>query len=154
MRHVKDYVVGDGSKAGVTHGPLQNSMQYERVKTFFDDIEKQGWKVATGGKIEPSQGYFVTPTIIDRPDEDSRIVVEEPFGMCLLGNTCMGLSIYLQFYRSYCASLELEDGGRSHCTCKQHFNGTRSLGMEQRYQESDKNWQVHPSWQHMDQHSL
>ncbi|CAG9936419.1 unnamed protein product [Clonostachys rosea f. rosea IK726] len=80
VRHVKDYVVGDGSKAGVTHGPLQNSMQYERVKTFFDDIEKQGWKVATGGKIEPSQGYFVTPTIIDRPDEDSRIVVEEPFG--------------------------------------------------------------------------
>ncbi|KAI1872773.1 uncharacterized protein JN550_003647 [Neoarthrinium moseri] len=78
--HVRSYVIGDGSKPGVSHGPLQNSMQYERVKTFFDDIEKQGWKVATGGKIEPSQGYFVTPTIIDRPDEDSRIVVEEPFG--------------------------------------------------------------------------
>lgn len=55
-------------------------MQYERVKTFFDDIEKQGWKVATGGKIEASSGYFVTPTIIDRPPEKSRIVVEEPFG--------------------------------------------------------------------------
>ena len=59
-------------------------MQYERVKTFFDDIEKQGWKVAVGGKVEPSSGYFITPTVIDRPPEDSRIVVEEPFGNSLL----------------------------------------------------------------------
>ncbi|KAH6887476.1 aldehyde dehydrogenase domain-containing protein [Thelonectria olida] len=80
VKHVKSYVLGDGSKEGISHGPLQNSMQYERVKTFFDDIEKQGWKVAVGGKIEPSSGYFITPTIIDNPAEDSRIVVEEPFG--------------------------------------------------------------------------
>ncbi|KAI8170011.1 putative aldehyde dehydrogenase FUS7 [Colletotrichum sp. SAR 10_70] len=58
----------------------QNSMQYERVKTFFSDIESQGWKVAVGGNIEKSQGYFITPTIIDRPPEKSRLVVEEPFG--------------------------------------------------------------------------
>jgi acyl-CoA reductase-like NAD-dependent aldehyde dehydrogenase len=55
-------------------------MQCSRVKTFFDDIEKQGWKVAAGGRIEPSTGYMVTPTIIDRPPDNSRIVVEEPFG--------------------------------------------------------------------------
>jgi acyl-CoA reductase-like NAD-dependent aldehyde dehydrogenase len=55
-------------------------MQYSRAKTFFDDIEKQGWKVAAGGRIEPSTGYMVTPTIIDRPPDNSRIVVEEPFG--------------------------------------------------------------------------
>lgn len=80
VKHVRNYTLGDGSQQGISHGPLQNSMQYERVKTFFDDIEKQGWKVATGGKIEASSGYFVTPTIIDRPPEKSRIVVEEPFG--------------------------------------------------------------------------
>ncbi|KAF7558196.1 hypothetical protein G7Z17_g16 [Cylindrodendrum hubeiense] len=80
VKHVENYTLGDGSQQGVTHGPLQNSMQYERVKTFFADIEKQGWKVATGGKIDPSSGYFITPTIIDRPPEKSRIVVEEPFG--------------------------------------------------------------------------
>ncbi|KAK1657164.1 aldehyde dehydrogenase [Colletotrichum godetiae] len=76
----KGYNLGDGSQPGVTHGPLQNSMQYERVKTFFSDIESQGWKVAVGGSIEKSQGYFITPTIIDRPPEKSRLVVEEPFG--------------------------------------------------------------------------
>ncbi|CAG7990882.1 unnamed protein product [Penicillium nalgiovense] len=80
VRQVKSYTIGDGSKTGISHGPLQNDMQYSRVKTFFDDIEKQGWKVATGGRIMPSAGYMVTPTIIDRPPDNSRIVVEEPFG--------------------------------------------------------------------------
>lgn len=77
------YAVGEGTKPGITHGPVQNRMQYERVKTFFDDITKQGWEVALGGKIDdtPQNGYYIQPTIIDRPPEKSRIVVEEPFGM-------------------------------------------------------------------------
>ncbi|KAJ0150301.1 Uncharacterized protein HZ326_7123 [Fusarium oxysporum f. sp. albedinis] len=66
VKHIKTYTLGDGSQEGISHGPVQNSMQYE--------------KVATGGKIDPSPGYFITPTVIDRPPEDSRIVVEEPFG--------------------------------------------------------------------------
>ncbi|KAH8880985.1 aldehyde dehydrogenase [Thozetella sp. PMI_491] len=81
VRHVNSYKLGDGSREGISHGPLQNKMQYERVKTFFGDIKKEGWKVAVGGEIETSQGYFVQPTVIDRPPEESRIVVEEPFGM-------------------------------------------------------------------------
>ncbi|KAK2477315.1 hypothetical protein H9L39_09803 [Fusarium oxysporum f. sp. albedinis] len=66
VKHIKTYTLGDGSQEGISHGPVQNSMQ--------------DWKVATGGKIDPSPGYFITPTVIDRPPEDSRIVVEEPFG--------------------------------------------------------------------------
>lgn len=62
-------------------GPLQNAMQYERVKGFFSDIEKEDWKVAIGGTNPEGPGYFITPTIIDRPKEESRIVTEEPFGM-------------------------------------------------------------------------
>ncbi|KAK7419294.1 hypothetical protein QQX98_003446 [Neonectria punicea] len=80
IKQVKSYVLGDGSKGGVSHGPLQNEMQYNRVKSFFGDIKSQGWKVAVGGDISPSSGYFINPTIIDRPPDDSRIVVEEPFG--------------------------------------------------------------------------
>jgi acyl-CoA reductase-like NAD-dependent aldehyde dehydrogenase len=56
-------------------------MQFERVKGFFDDIEKENLKVAVGGKNPGGTGYFITPTIIDRPAEDSRIVIEEPFGI-------------------------------------------------------------------------
>ncbi|KAK7214807.1 hypothetical protein V2G26_002810 [Clonostachys chloroleuca] len=55
-------------------------MQYERVKTFFSDIKKEGWNVAVGGEVQPSKGYFIPPTLIDRPPEKSRLVVEEPFG--------------------------------------------------------------------------
>lgn len=58
-------------------------MQYERVCSFFEDVEKQGYKVAVGGKVETSGGYFINPTIIDNPDENSKIVVEEPFGPIL-----------------------------------------------------------------------
>uniref|UniRef100_A0A0D2XJM4 aldehyde dehydrogenase (NAD(+)) n=1 Tax=Fusarium oxysporum (strain Fo5176) TaxID=660025 RepID=A0A0D2XJM4_FUSOF len=81
VKHVKNYKLGDGSSEGTSHGPVQNEMQYNRVKTFFDDIEKQGWKVATGGKFDPApkDGYYIQPTVIDNPPENSRIVVEEPF---------------------------------------------------------------------------
>lgn len=76
----KTLKVGDGHEAGVALGPIQNSMQYERVKGFFEEIEKQKQKVVVGGKVEKRKGYFVEPTIIDKPAENSRLVVEEPFG--------------------------------------------------------------------------
>lgn len=77
---VKTLKVGPGNEEGVFLGPVQNSMQYERVKTFFDDIEKDKLKVALGGKNENKPGFFITPTIIDNPPENSRIASEEPFG--------------------------------------------------------------------------
>jgi len=77
----KSLKVGEGNEEGVFLGPVQNSMQFEKVKTFFSDIEKEKWNIAVGGKNDDSKpGYFITPTIIDRPDEKSRIVTEEPFG--------------------------------------------------------------------------
>lgn len=58
--------------------------RYDRVCGFFKDIEKEGWKVAVGGKNPAdSPGFFIQPTIIDRPKDDSRIVTEEPFGPIL-----------------------------------------------------------------------
>lgn len=77
----KGIKVGDGFEPGVFMGPIQNKMQYERVKGFIADIEKEKWTVACGGTVNTSStGYFLNPTIIDNPADDSRIVVEEPFG--------------------------------------------------------------------------
>ena len=76
----KSLKVGSGNEEGVTLGPVQNSMQYEKVKSFFTDIESEKWSVAVGGTNEEKPGYFITPTIIEKPAENSRIVVEEPFG--------------------------------------------------------------------------
>ncbi|WEW54810.1 hypothetical protein PRK78_000235 [Emydomyces testavorans] len=73
--------VGEGNEPGVFLGPIQNPMQFEKVKGFFADIEKEKWNVAVGGKSDLGKpGFFIEPTIIDRPSPDSRIVVEEPFG--------------------------------------------------------------------------
>jgi acyl-CoA reductase-like NAD-dependent aldehyde dehydrogenase len=80
IEHAKTMKVAEGFQDGAFLGPVQNSMQYEKVQTFFDDVEKQGYKVAFGGKTADSNGYFINPTIIDNPPEDSKIVQEEPFG--------------------------------------------------------------------------
>ncbi|KAL1952784.1 hypothetical protein VTO42DRAFT_4261 [Malbranchea cinnamomea] len=73
--------VGEGNEEGVFIGPVQNSMQFEKVRGFFADIEKEKWNVAVGGKQDLGRtGYFLQPTIIDKPPLDSRIVTEEPFG--------------------------------------------------------------------------
>ncbi|EFR03944.1 aldehyde dehydrogenase [Nannizzia gypsea CBS 118893] len=78
---VKQFKVGASDEEGVTHGPIQNEMQFNKVKDLFADIEKEKWTVATGGRSDLGRpGYFVEPTIIDRPPIDSRIVTEEPFG--------------------------------------------------------------------------
>lgn len=81
VEHTKTLKSGHGFEDDVFIGPVQNSMQYEKVKSLFDDIPKQGWKPALGGELpNEGKGYFITPTIIDNPPEDSRIVTEEPFG--------------------------------------------------------------------------
>lgn len=63
-------------------GPVQNEMQYEKVKSFFEDSKKQGYTFAHGQQdVEKTPGFFVNPTIIDNPPATSKIWSEEPFGM-------------------------------------------------------------------------
>ncbi|KAH7305147.1 aldehyde dehydrogenase [Rhexocercosporidium sp. MPI-PUGE-AT-0058] len=83
VAYTKTLKVGEGFEEGVFLGPVQNKMQYDRVQGFFDDVEKHSMNVAVGGKVPDSEGYFINPTIIDNPDEASRLVVEEPFGPIL-----------------------------------------------------------------------
>ena len=80
VAYTKGLKVGDGFEEGVFIGPVQNSMQYEKVRGFYEDVEKKGMKVAVGGKVPESSGYFFNPTIVDNPEDDSKIVIEEPFG--------------------------------------------------------------------------
>ncbi|EXJ90736.1 hypothetical protein A1O1_03840 [Capronia coronata CBS 617.96] len=77
----KSLKVGTPNEDGVMLGPIQNSMQYEKVKSFFRDAKSQGYKFALGSSDVPeSQGFFINPTIIDNPPDDSMVVTEEPFG--------------------------------------------------------------------------
>src|SRR5882762_9645717 len=78
----KNTVVDDGSKQGTKLGPLQNKMQYEKVKAFLEDARKNG-NVIAGGSVMDRPGYFIEPTIVRDIKEGSRLVDEEQFGPVL-----------------------------------------------------------------------
>jgi len=77
----RSFKVGDSSAEGVTIGPVQNEMQYNKVKSLFEDTKAQGYKtIGNGAAIKDKKGFFFEPTIVDTPPSTSRIVTEEQFG--------------------------------------------------------------------------
>jgi acyl-CoA reductase-like NAD-dependent aldehyde dehydrogenase len=80
VKFTQQLKVGNGNEEGVFFGPVQNAAQFEKVKSFFTDIERENLKIALGGHKEPEKGYFITPTIIDRPADTARIATQEVFG--------------------------------------------------------------------------
>jgi acyl-CoA reductase-like NAD-dependent aldehyde dehydrogenase len=75
-------VVGDGMNSKTQIGPLQNKMQYEKVKGLLEDARQHG-KVIAGGEVRNQGGYFISPTIVTGMEEGSRLVDEEQFGPIL-----------------------------------------------------------------------
>lgn len=75
-------VVGDGLDATTEMGPLQNKVQYEKVKEFLEDARLHG-KVIAGGRALDRDGYFIAPTIVRDIPDDARLVREEQFGPVL-----------------------------------------------------------------------
>lgn len=74
-------VVGDGLQQGTQFGPLQNKMQFEKVKELIADASSHG-KVLAHGDI-PAKGYFIRPTIVRDISDGTRLVDEEQFGPVL-----------------------------------------------------------------------
>lgn len=80
VNFVKTIKIGDPA-SGAMLGPIQNKMQYEKVKDMFKDTKDKGYKFAVGAQdVADGKGFFIQPTIIDNPPNDSRIIQEEPFG--------------------------------------------------------------------------
>ena len=75
--------VGDGSQPDTDLGPIQNSMQFDKLKDLLRDARANGLRFLTGGEVSKGPGYFVPITIIDNPPENSRVVTEEAFGPVL-----------------------------------------------------------------------
>ena len=78
----EEAVVGDGLDQGTTVGPVQNKMQFEKVKEILADARRHGVVVA-GGTTLDRPGYFLRPTIVRDIAEGSRLVDEEQFGAVL-----------------------------------------------------------------------
>ena len=81
VSYAQSLKVGDPFNSDTEIGPIQNAMQFAKVKSFLDDCKGQEYRFATGGgEAGCTKGYFIQPTIIDDPPENSKIVTEEPFG--------------------------------------------------------------------------
>lgn len=83
VEYAKTVQVGDGAQQGVQLGPIQNRMQFEKVKNLLEDAKANGYKAVIGGDVPDGKGYFVPVTIYDNPPDDSRVVREEAFGPVL-----------------------------------------------------------------------
>ncbi|MCJ1419761.1 hypothetical protein MMC32_006117 [Xylographa parallela] len=85
VRFTNGLKMGRPGEEGVMVGPVQNEMQFEKVKDFFKDSWENGHKFVAGGpeareESEKEKGFFLRPAIVDRPPVESRIVQEEQFG--------------------------------------------------------------------------
>ena len=72
-------IVGDGMKDETQYGPLQNKMQFEKVRSLMEQTRRDG-KYIAGGVVGEGRGYFVRPAIVRDISDDARLVREEQFG--------------------------------------------------------------------------
>jgi acyl-CoA reductase-like NAD-dependent aldehyde dehydrogenase len=81
-RLAREAVVDDGAKQGTQVGPIQNKMQFDKVKALLDDAKERG-TVLAGGEPLDRPGYFIPPTIVRDLDDSAPLVREEQFGPVL-----------------------------------------------------------------------
>jgi acyl-CoA reductase-like NAD-dependent aldehyde dehydrogenase len=72
-------VVGDGLNQGTEIGPLNNRMQFDKVRGFLENARQAGTIVA-GGDVPDGKGFFVKPTIVRDVKDGDEIVDVEQFG--------------------------------------------------------------------------
>jgi acyl-CoA reductase-like NAD-dependent aldehyde dehydrogenase len=72
-------LVGNGLQEGVQFGPVQNRMQFEKVRGLLEDARAQG-RVLAGGQPHDGKGFFIKPTVIAGLPDSARLVCEEQFG--------------------------------------------------------------------------
>ena len=81
---VEQHRLGDGMDPASTLGPLQNAVQFDKVKTYLHDaLSQDGATLRTGGVTSEDGGYFIAPTLITGLRDDARLVQEEQFGPVL-----------------------------------------------------------------------
>lgn len=81
-RLAREAVVDDGINQGTHIGPLQNAMQFEKVKGFLETARRDG-NVIAGGEVIDRAGYFMRPAIVRDVSDGDQIVDEEQFGPIL-----------------------------------------------------------------------
>ncbi|KAF9871182.1 aldehyde dehydrogenase [Colletotrichum karsti] len=76
----KAFTVNENAAAPSLFGPVSNKMQYDIVREIVEDCKKNGYNVVAVDRPVGSKGFWVPPTIVSKPPEDSMLVREEQFG--------------------------------------------------------------------------
>jgi acyl-CoA reductase-like NAD-dependent aldehyde dehydrogenase len=75
---------GNGLDPETEFGPLNNKMQFDRVKELLQDAIEHGAKTLCGGlPSENTEGYLFPATVVTNVSDGVRIVDEEQFGPVL-----------------------------------------------------------------------
>lgn len=75
--------VGPGDTPGTQMGPIQNSVQLDKVDALVRDAKCKGARIVTGGTRIGDRGYFYEPTIVANAQEGMSLVDDEQFGPAL-----------------------------------------------------------------------
>jgi acyl-CoA reductase-like NAD-dependent aldehyde dehydrogenase len=83
-RLARETRVGIGTAAATQMGPVNNRMQFDRIRGLVDEARAAGANVFDDGEALPDlPGYFLRPAIVTGLAADARLVVEEQFGPVL-----------------------------------------------------------------------
>ncbi len=63
-------------------GPVSNKLQYDVVCKILEDAKSSsgGGRIVAGGNVRAGKGFWIEPTVVAEPAEDSLLVQEEQFG--------------------------------------------------------------------------
>ncbi|MFI6284481.1 aldehyde dehydrogenase family protein [Streptomyces sp. NPDC051018] len=112
--------VGDGLSEGTDMGPVSSKVQYDKVLSYLRPDTLTGTVLVGGGAHtgeDVANGYYIQPTVVERPDPASALVQEEVFGpvVSLLCATGLDDAIRLANDTSYglCAAVFTRDTDRA-----------------------------------------
>ncbi len=75
-------VVGDGLQPDTQIGPINNTMQFQKIQNLLESARQAG-RIIAGGEVPEGKGYFITPTIVRDVRDGDEIVDQEQFGPIL-----------------------------------------------------------------------
>jgi hypothetical protein len=135
ISHTRTLIVGDGFDENVFIGPVQNSVQYERVKSILEDVRQQDHVTAYTGELRDGlKGYFIPPTIVDNPPDHSRIVVEEPFGKLEIVIVTVCFPIINHYLRSNNSDFKMVVGKRCDSASKRFDIWPGSIHLDSKFE--------------------
>jgi acyl-CoA reductase-like NAD-dependent aldehyde dehydrogenase len=81
--YARGVTVGDGLDEASVLGPVQNAMQFDKVRRLVDDARAHGGRILTGGAPLDRSGHFYPVTLVADVDHGVALVDEEQFGPAL-----------------------------------------------------------------------